>query len=198
MAANSSRIIDWIAIQALYRGDQLSTREIARRYGVSDVAILKRAKKEGWAKDLAKEIATGVRNAVVCEQFAIGPGANRRNKLRAAKQDQVVKAAIEEGKIVVLRHMEDGKLLADNANRLAKIIRAKIEKLEAAPCDAETGELFTLSRSLESIVRATVNTVEIERRARNLDDQPSDPNAPPSISITYYRSDKVLQVKPKN
>ena len=185
--------IDWVAIQALYMSDRLSLREIGSRYGVSNVAILKRAKKEGWTKDLSHKVATGVKQAVISSQLANRPANQRKKREAANQQAEVVKAAIEEGKLVVLRHMESGRLLGDNANRLAAIIRAKIEVMEGDPATADTGELFTLARSLESIVRVTTNTVAIERQSRGLDDQPADPNAPPSISITYYRSDLTLQ-----
>jgi hypothetical protein len=185
--------INWTEIQALYMSDRLSLREIGSRYGVSGVAVLKRAKKESWPKDLTHKVAAGVKDAIVNSQLTNRPVNQRKRREAANQQAEVVKAAIEEGKQVVLRHMSAGKLLADNANRLAAIIRAKIETMEADPANADNGELFTLARSLEAIVRATTNTVAIERQSRGLDDQPADPNAPPSISITYYRSDLTLQ-----
>jgi hypothetical protein len=40
--------IDWPAIRAAVEDGSLSIREIARRHGVSDTAVRKRAKLEGW------------------------------------------------------------------------------------------------------------------------------------------------------
>jgi hypothetical protein len=186
--------VDWVAVQALYRTDQLSTREIARRYGISDVAILARAKKECWVKDLSSKVATGIREAVISASLANSPAKHHRAKERTAKQVEVVQAAIEEGKLTVLRHIEFGKLLGDNGKRLAEIIKTKIEAMESDPENTDEGLLFTLARAHESIVRAAANTVEIDRKSRGLDDLPSDPSAPPNISIVYYRSEKVLQL----
>lgn len=184
--------VDWNAVQAIYRSDQLSNREIARRYQVTEASIRARAKTEGWTKNLAHRVATGVKEAVLRGSFAKAPFSLRNKKGREATEKAVVQAAINDGKEVVLRHMEAGRLLGDNANRLAAIIKAKIEVMEGDPAGSNLVELFTLARSLEAIVRATTNTVAIERQARGLDDMPVDPNAPPSISITYYRSDLVL------
>lgn len=49
-------IIDWERIEAEYRAGLLSVREIASAQGVSHVAIAKRAKRDGWERDLAAKI----------------------------------------------------------------------------------------------------------------------------------------------
>jgi len=48
--------IDWERIEADYRAGLLSVREIAATQGVSHVAISKRAKREGWDRDLSAKI----------------------------------------------------------------------------------------------------------------------------------------------
>lgn len=47
---------DWERIEQLYRAGLLSVREIAASSGVSHVAIQKRAKRDGWVRDLAAKI----------------------------------------------------------------------------------------------------------------------------------------------
>jgi len=42
-----------------YRTDKFTLRELAAKYGVIHQAIQKRATKEGWTKDLAKQIKHG-------------------------------------------------------------------------------------------------------------------------------------------
>lgn len=200
--------IDWVAIQAIYRTGQLSTREIARQYGVSDVAILGRAKREGWAKDLARQVATGVRQAVISGALAKAPSHLRNKKDREATEKAVVAAAIEEGRQVVVKHQRLGHILAENSQTIAEVIKEQIAEVRASlaegppedlkPKDkyarevALTKRLALLSKAHDSLARASVNAVGIERQARGLDELPADPNAPPSISITYYRSDLVL------
>lgn len=47
---------DWEAVEGAYRAGLLSLREMSQEYGVSHVAIKKRADKEGWARDLTAKI----------------------------------------------------------------------------------------------------------------------------------------------
>lgn len=56
---------DWEAIERLYRADVLSIREIAAQHGISEGAIRKRAKAEGWERDLGDKVAAKVRNELV-------------------------------------------------------------------------------------------------------------------------------------
>ncbi|KUQ08864.1 hypothetical protein AWI07_12430 [Enterobacter roggenkampii] len=47
---------DWEAIESAYRAGVLSVRELAGKYGISHQAISKRAKKEGWERDLKAKV----------------------------------------------------------------------------------------------------------------------------------------------
>lgn len=46
----SDKPIDWIGIERDYTAGMMSNREIARWYGVSETAIRKKAKQEGWTR----------------------------------------------------------------------------------------------------------------------------------------------------
>lgn len=48
--------IDWASIELDYRAGTVSVRAIAKKYGVSDAGILKRAKAESWSRDLKAKI----------------------------------------------------------------------------------------------------------------------------------------------
>lgn len=52
----SKKETDWEAIEGAYRAGLLSLREMSQEYGVSHVAIKKRADKEGWTRDLTAKI----------------------------------------------------------------------------------------------------------------------------------------------
>lgn len=56
MAQNKKPAPDWERIEADYRAGLLSVREIAAAQGISHVAIAKRAKRDGWTRDLSKRI----------------------------------------------------------------------------------------------------------------------------------------------
>lgn len=42
--------VDWVEIERDYRTSPMSVREIARWYGITEAAIRKRAKRDGWAR----------------------------------------------------------------------------------------------------------------------------------------------------
>jgi len=55
--AESKAQVDWERIEAEYRAGVLSLREISSRHeGVNHVAIARKAKKEGWVRDLRNKI----------------------------------------------------------------------------------------------------------------------------------------------
>lgn len=49
----SKPTIDWEAVEREYRAGQLSNRMIAEKHGISDTAIRKRAKRDGWERERA-------------------------------------------------------------------------------------------------------------------------------------------------
>lgn len=56
MAQPNKAAPDWERIEGDYRAGLLSVREIAASQGISHTAIQKRAKAEGWVRDLSKRI----------------------------------------------------------------------------------------------------------------------------------------------
>jgi hypothetical protein len=56
MAQPKKAAPDWERIEADYRAGLLSVREIAAAHGVSHVGVAKRAKRDGWTRDLSKRI----------------------------------------------------------------------------------------------------------------------------------------------
>jgi hypothetical protein len=50
------RLIDWEAIEREYRAGQVTVVEIGRQHGLSHTAINKRAKRDGWTRNLADRV----------------------------------------------------------------------------------------------------------------------------------------------
>jgi len=53
-------VIDWEAIEREFRAGQLSVVEIGRQHGLSHTAINKRAKRDGWTRNLADKVRKAV------------------------------------------------------------------------------------------------------------------------------------------
>ena len=50
------KTIDWESVERHYRTGLLSIRELGKQFGVSHVAIQKKAKAERWRRDLSAKI----------------------------------------------------------------------------------------------------------------------------------------------
>ncbi|WP_427183542.1 hypothetical protein ACL598_16885 [Bordetella bronchialis] len=78
---------DWERIEADYRAGLLSVREIAARQGVSHVAIAKRAKRDGWERDLSAKIRAKA-EALVTKATVTTEVSGNRKEQDAAVVDQ--------------------------------------------------------------------------------------------------------------
>jgi hypothetical protein len=59
-----SKAIDWEAIECAYRAGILSLRQIGTAHDVTEGAIRKRAKRDGWTRDLSEKIAAKAEDLV--------------------------------------------------------------------------------------------------------------------------------------
>lgn len=104
---------DWEAIKREYRVGQLSVREIARQYKLTEGAIRKRVKAEGWTRDLADEVQKATRERLVRTGTQQDP--------RARTDEEIVEAAALRGVEVVLGHakaLAEARAMRDQLGRL--------------------------------------------------------------------------------
>lgn len=140
------RVIDWVSIEREYRAGQISVGEIERRYHVSDTAILKRAKKHGWKRDLAAQV-----RAKTTEQLVVA------DAVGAANVQEVVEMAAERATAVVHTHRAD-------INKGRDIIRTLFDELE------HTNQPEVLDQIQDDIAEATDGggAANAKRRAQML------------------------------
>lgn len=55
-STTAAKSIDWEAVEMQYRAGIRSLKEIGKEFGVSDAGIIKRAKRDGWVRDLKAKI----------------------------------------------------------------------------------------------------------------------------------------------
>ena len=70
---------DWALIEREYRAGQLSIAEIARQSGITRGAIQKRAKRDGWARDLLPAVQAKVKDDLVRDAAPEGRSRPRRS-----------------------------------------------------------------------------------------------------------------------
>lgn len=103
---------DWEAIEREYRAGQLSVSEIGRQHGVSHTAINKRAKKEGWTRDLTQKVRQEVSARLVSDEVS------------AANAREAVELAATRGVQVVRQHQAS----LGRAHRIAEMLMAELER----------------------------------------------------------------------
>ena len=68
--ATGKKDIDWEAVEFHYRAGIRSLKSIGAEFGVSDAGILKRAKRDGWSRDLAAKIRAKADSMVGRSRYA--------------------------------------------------------------------------------------------------------------------------------
>lgn len=128
--------VDWERVESLYRAGLLSVREIAAAHGVSHTAIQKRAKSDGWERDLTAKIKAKADSLVAKREVAKQVAAER-----AATDTAVVEANAEVIAGIRMAHRTD----IARSRSLAMALLAELE--------AETGEV-ELYQQLGDLLRA--------------------------------------------
>ena len=181
--APSTKAVDWERIELDYRAGAMSLREIAANHpGTNHVAIARRAKTEGWTRDLSERIKAKAEDLVTRAAVTADVTANR-----AVTEKQVVEANAQAQAQV---GPENAALLAG----LGEVMRSPDEngqdklndlyrKIISLPERAKTAK--TLAETLRI-------AVDMERQAFGMDAKGADgatPGAagyvPPSIRVVH-------------
>lgn len=158
---------DWEAVEREYRAGQLSLRAIAGAHGLTEGAIRKRAKKEGWARALAEKVREGVR-----EKLVRLDGTQDGTQSQRATDKEIVEAASLRGLEVVTSHRRD----LTQLHALKRIILTRL----AAHLNGEQpdgpfiGDKESPSDLVEKLSRVTARLIPLERQAHNLDEDSDD------------------------
>jgi len=192
--------VDWEAIEGDFRAGVLSLREIAALHpGTNHVAITRRAKKEGWVRDLNAKIKARAEELVT--RAAVTADVTEQQK---ATERQVIEANAERiaqvrgehrGDIQRLRTLALGLLSelegqsADPAllEELGEMLRKPDEKGVDKLNDLYQKIISTPSRidSAKKLAETLKAAIGLEREAYGLDDKKPISSSPGEISITF-------------
>lgn|SRR5574337_522927 len=182
----AKREVDWAGVEREYRAGQLSLAEIERKYKVSDTAIIKKAKKHGWKRDLAAQVRKKTMDKLVVGD-AVG----------ATSAEEIVDMAAERATAVVTVHRADinkgREIVRTLFNELNELNKPEVLELvedsihEETKNDINTKRRHTMLRAVSLPSRAGVikalasalrDLVPLERQAFNLDPKNTDPKTP--------------------
>lgn len=192
----------WAEIQKKFRAGQISVEAIAAQHGVSKVAIYKRAKYEGWQRDLTEQVRKATRNKIalaLANPESVGEGTDkldaeqRKMPMRPVPERDIIESASEQILGVVrLQRKSIGKTL-DLENRLIAqferemTLREKAysdnpeDRLHVAKLLEEGLKLLSLSQCssvYRDLTMAQSKRIELERKILSMDDEQSSKGDP--------------------
>jgi hypothetical protein len=146
---------DWEAIERAYRAGLISVRAIGELHGVNHATILKRAKKEGWARDLTEQVRTATKQKVTTAVTTLG------NHSKSVTDAEIIEEAASQGAAIVLAHRSGLAQWRGIANKLSTFL---------AEADVNEDNHSDFARSLNAGVDAQLKVIKGERQAYNLGD----------------------------
>lgn len=175
---------DWADIEKSYRAGRETLRAIAERNGITHGAINKRAKRDGWVRDLAGKIQA--KAELLVSKDAVSKAVSKDTKI--AERDLVDANALlqatrmlEQRKDVVKSRMLVAKLFAElNLTTDGLELMEQIGELMASPDEAGVDKMNELYRKVISLpgrvdmakklVEALEKLINVERRVFNIKD----------------------------
>jgi hypothetical protein len=173
--------VDWEAIEREFRAGQLSVSEIGRQHGVSHTAINKKAKAQGWSRNLAAKVKEAVSAKLVSDGVS------------TASARETIEAAATRVVEVVRSHRND----IANGRKIAQTLFAELiegsdpenrETIEVEIEDETKGDANGKRRAmmlravalpsrasvLLALSSAMKNFIQLERQAFNIEGSPGD------------------------
>lgn len=181
----SKQAFDWEAIERDYRAGLLSIREVAARHGCTHTAINKRAKADGWERDLQAKIKAKAEALVSKREVS-----SEVSSKAAETERQIVEANAEAIVSVRMKHRGDIRRSRSLANKLLAELEQLTDHREVAETFGEVmrnpdgfgndrlNDLYHKIIALPNrtkIMRELADTLKVlialERQAYDLDEQ---------------------------
>ncbi|EHM01412.1 hypothetical protein HMPREF9946_02151 [Acetobacteraceae bacterium AT-5844] len=189
---------DWKAVEAEFRAGKLSLRQIARRHGISDTAIRKRAKAAGWVRSDGDQKAGAnlpakpPRQAPVARQTIIPP------RPPAGGQSSDAPASIDLAKDLAHRLLGELDMATSRQDEIEDAIyeetredengRRRAMMLKAVSLPARAMTLKTLAQAMAVLKEAEEGAAQGKKAQRQQSAQASAsgrfaPPAPPKLVV---------------
>jgi hypothetical protein len=182
---------DWAAIEREFRADQLSIAAISRLHGVTPATITKRARRDGWQRDLSDAVSQAIRRSLSDRSVASPvrddsdgasppePAAPKSPTVRTADKSKsgglpsadrrAVETAAARGVRVIRSHRTDIARLRRIAKALARRLEHLVaEEASSAPLRARAKGRESPEAALSRLAQVTARIVALERDAFGL------------------------------
>lgn len=204
MAGTPRKDIDNDALERDYRSGRFTTRELGKMYGLSHVAVQKRAKSRGWTQDLSEAVRIATRAAVINEQFKRDIGDADEEVAKAYRSTvRTIQAAAELNKEVILGHRKDIAGVRESAmamlaelnllathpqeiERMFEILSAEMSEAQISAARLQFQNLLRLHSRISSVHKLADSLTKLqalERKAFGLDEKEDNPTDGDSVWV---------------
>lgn len=153
------KIIDWEAVEIQYRAGIRPLKSIGKEFDVSDAAIIKRARRDGWERDLSAKIRAKAEAKV--SAAAVSASVSEQTK---ANEREIVEANATMQRDIILAHRTDLQKLR---------ARAADYEAELNDCTDELGKRVSILRQLADTQKSIIG---LERQAFGIDADKNNSN----------------------
>ena len=179
------KVIDWESVEIQYRAGIRSLKDIGREFDVSDAAIVKRAKRDGWTRDLRAKIHAKAEYKV--SESLVSAEVSAQTKVREREVIEANAAAVAD---VRLAHRNDIRRSRALTNKLLDELEGltdnrelfeQLGELMHSPDDKGMDRLNDLYRKvvelpnrtkvMKDLAETLKTLIALERQAYNLDEQ---------------------------
>lgn len=188
------KIVDWLAVEADYRPGILSNRDIARKHGCTEGGVRKKAKKEGWVKDLSAKIESKadeiVRREAVRAEYAdateadiIDANANKSAGIQIAQCKEV--RGIKGIALRLFEELQDQTESVDEYVKLSEILASNNSEAmqrrfnKVADFSGRVDNMKKLTETVKTII-------DLERKVNKIDTDPfSDADKKARVVLSF-------------
>jgi len=150
------RVIDWESIEREYIPAIRSLRDIGAEFGVTETAIRKKAKRDGWERNLDEKIKLKAESIVRKTEV--------RKVVRKDSERDIIENSANIQAIVILEERED-------VRRLAKICESLEKQLELIADDVNSPEdLEKKARINKTLIESRDKVFNMRRRNYGIND----------------------------
>lgn len=185
--SKSKSSVDWERIEVEYRAGVLSLREIADKYGITEGAIRKRAKRDSWERDLSAKIKAKTESLVRKELV------RSTVRIETATEKEVVDATADAVAVIEIKQRKDIGRNRSLAMRLMEELEVTTDSKELF---AQLGEIMSGSEefsdqakalyrkaismpqrvdSMQKLANTMKVLIDLERKAYGIDGEKNSP-----------------------
>jgi hypothetical protein len=172
--------IDWEKIETLYRVGQLSVRDIAAEMKVEPSTITRRAKKDGWTRDLSEQVRRETKAALLRNAT---PNATSPTRARAGIDAAVYtnvgliethRSDIKYGRELVATLMAQLMDVAGSRDAMEDLIIENTDAGRKRSAMLRAVALPSHAATLRDLATALKILIPLERQAYNIDEKPPE------------------------